>query len=82
MSVATSIPFPQRQQWNDHGSIAVIGADNMGYTTHMTQVRVEDNQMVQYNQINTINIWQRWNDANLFPKFKKLDHLFGHITGI
>ena len=43
---ANAIPLPIRNEWIDHGSISVIGADNMSYITYSAQVRVQNTAMV------------------------------------
>lgn len=46
--IATAIPISVRHTWIDHESVAMVGADNMSYITHRSQVRVENGQLLQY----------------------------------
>jgi hypothetical protein len=77
-AVATAIPISVRQQW-DHHSIAVLGADNMSYTTRAAQVRHANNKTTTYTMLHTINIWQRYHPSTQFPQFSLMDQLFKFI---
>lgn len=90
---ATSISFADRMDWDDHGSIAMLGADNVMYYTATAQVRLNGNEFQRYtshffclyyntynryNILHTINIWQRHNSPTSFQKFDKNARLFPH----
>jgi hypothetical protein len=47
-TVASAIPLPIRLNWDDHSTIAVLGADNMSYVTHKKQVRLENGSANTY----------------------------------
>lgn len=79
-TIATSIPISVRQNWTDHETIAVVGADNMSYITHKSNIRVENNAAVAMTVLNTINTWQIRHEPDLFPTFGQYDYLFEVIT--
>ena len=82
MQMISSVPISSRLEWNQPGSIAVLGADNMGYYTRNAQARVDaDGKMSTHTWIDTINWWQRW-DLPLHAKFKSSDQFFARIKDI
>jgi len=46
--VATSISFAERMNWRDHGSIAMLGADNLLFHTCNAIMRINGNKMERY----------------------------------
>ena len=48
----------------------------MGYFTRREQYRVQQEQIQTHDWIDTVNFWTRYRQPDIFPKFKKTDHLF------
>ena len=46
--VATSISFAERMNWRDHGSIAMLDADNLLFHTCNAIMRINGNKMERY----------------------------------
>lgn len=46
-TAATQIPLSARQDWEDHGTVAMIGADNMSYSTINALVRLNNTGNLQ-----------------------------------
>lgn len=83
-NILASVPIENKLQWKTDQSIAVIGADNMGYYTHVAQVRVDPSTgIVKTNTwLDTINWWQRWDYPSIYPPFLSSHHLFHHIRDL
>jgi len=79
MQIASQVSFPDRMEWMDHLSIAMVGADNMSYMTRASQVRVG---IAPYTFVHTINMWQKWNDYDAFGIFTANDNLYKHIPNL
>ena len=81
-AVAVAIPLPVWNNWQDHADIAVLGADNMSYITQKAMVRVEGDKLSKSTWLDTINIWQRWNQEDSFPAFSDTDKMYKHIPDV
>lgn len=53
---AIAIPISIRCEWPQHGTIGMVGVDNMSYITYNAQVRIQDENIKRYHLITIVII--------------------------